>query len=182
VSWFKWHIGTVNDPRFKVVSLRSRVTFCDVIAVWIGMLEYAAQSKPQGFLAGWDHDEFAARLGMQGEAVQAVFHAMQGRFLDGIEVVAWRRSHRAPSDDPQPWHDRLGLSNQQWAALRTRVFERDDYTCGYCGTRGGRLECDHIIPLSIGGSTAMANLRAACRPCNRKKRNKTPSEWSRVNG
>lgn len=64
-----------------------------------------------------------------------------------------------------------------WAEIRERIFARDDYTCGYCSTRGGRLECDHIIPHSRGGSDDDDNLVTACLPCNRSKRDRTPEEW-----
>lgn len=65
----------------------------------------------------------------------------------------------------------------EWAAIRTRIFERDDYTCTYCGARGGKLECDHIVPVSRGGRHEDYNLATACFSCNRSKRNKLVSEW-----
>lgn len=64
-----------------------------------------------------------------------------------------------------------------WKAIRNRIFERDDYTCRYCGERGRKLECDHIIPVARGGSYDEDNLATACRPCNRSKRDKTLAEW-----
>lgn len=67
---------------------------------------------------------------------------------------------------------------KEWAALRSAVFNRDDFTCQYCGARGGRLECDHVTPVSRGGSNAPSNLKTACRPCNRAKRDMTPEEWA----
>jgi len=69
------------------------------------------------------------------------------------------------------------LPQSQWSAIRSEVFKRDNYTCTYCGERGKRLECDHIFPLSRGGSDALDNLTTACRPCNRSKRDKTVDEW-----
>jgi len=67
--------------------------------------------------------------------------------------------------------------SREWAVLRSAVFLRDDFTCAYCGQRGKKLECDHIVPVSRGGSNDMANLTTACRKCNRSKRDKMLSEW-----
>jgi len=68
-------------------------------------------------------------------------------------------------------------NSNEWKRLRSLVFERDDYTCQYCGQRGGKLECDHITPVSRGGFSELWNLATACKPCNRSKRAKTPEEW-----
>jgi 5-methylcytosine-specific restriction endonuclease McrA len=70
-------------------------------------------------------------------------------------------------------------NSQIWAALRSLVFARDDFTCQYCGIRGARLECDHIVPVSRGGGDFLENLTTACFGCNRSKRNKLLSEWRR---
>jgi hypothetical protein len=69
--------------------------------------------------------------------------------------------------------------SHEWALLRAAVFERDDYTCQYCGERGGRLECDHIHPVARGGGSEMNNLATSCFRCNRSKRSKTLQEWVR---
>lgn len=70
-------------------------------------------------------------------------------------------------------------SANEWAAIRAFVFDRDDYRCKYCAQRGGRLECDHVIPVSRCGSNDPENLVTACFSCNRSKRDKTPEEWIR---
>lgn len=69
------------------------------------------------------------------------------------------------------------LPAAEWAVIRTAVFERDRYTCTYCGARGQRLECDHIHPLSKGGSNDVENLTTACFTCNRSKHAKMLGEW-----
>lgn len=69
------------------------------------------------------------------------------------------------------------LSGPAWAAIRSKVFERDNYTCQYCHARGVELECDHVIPISLGGTNEMGNLVTACRDCNRSKRAKALEEW-----
>jgi 5-methylcytosine-specific restriction endonuclease McrA len=70
-------------------------------------------------------------------------------------------------------------TNPEWATIRHSVFERDDFTCQYCGQRGGRLECDHITPVSRGGRDDLANLATSCITCNRSKSAKTLVEWRR---
>jgi uncharacterized protein YdaU (DUF1376 family) len=64
-----------------------------------------------------------------------------------------------------------------WPALRLSVFQRDSFTCQYCGEVDVELECDHVHPLSRGGSSHLDNLATACRPCNRSKSDLLLSEW-----
>lgn len=71
----------------------------------------------------------------------------------------------------------IRIRGDRWAEIRNKVYARDDYTCAYCGERGGRLECDHVIPVSRGGSNELTNLVTACFSCNRSKHNRTPEEW-----
>jgi hypothetical protein len=51
------------------------------------------------------------------------------------------------------------------------IFKRDKYTCQYCGVSGSEidLECDHVHPVSKGGTNDINNLITACKPCNRNK-------------
>jgi 5-methylcytosine-specific restriction endonuclease McrA len=58
---------------------------------------------------------------------------------------------------------------------KKNIFIRDGYTCVYCDSKDG-LTIDHIIPVSRGGKSTFENCVAACRTCNHKKGNKTPSE------
>jgi len=67
-----------------------------------------------------------------------------------------------------------------WAVLREAAFERDGWTCRYCGKKGSRLECDHVIPVSQGGRHVMENLATACAKCNRDKSGQTPEQWGRA--
>lgn len=60
---------------------------------------------------------------------------------------------------------------------RENVYLRDDYTCQYCGKRTHlkELTLDHVIPASKAGLKNWTNVVAACRPCNQRKANRTPS-------
>jgi hypothetical protein len=69
------------------------------------------------------------------------------------------------------------LLPRDWQARRVRVFERDNYECRYCGKVCVDPHCDHIHPLSRGGSSDEGNLVTACPTCNLRKKDRTPEEW-----
>lgn len=52
--------------------------------------------------------------------------------------------------------------------LRFKVFERDGFTCQYCGKKPPEvlLHIDHIYPVAKGGATEIDNLITACADCN----------------
>ena len=56
---------------------------------------------------------------------------------------------------------------------RLEVFNRDNYTCQYCGHRSKELTIDHVVPKRLGGTTSWENLVCCCRKCNTKKGDKT---------
>ncbi len=87
--------------------------------------------------------------------------------LPSPSVVRLRYMVRAP------FHRRTTLS-------RRALFARDDYRCQYCG--GYADSIDHIVPRSRGGRHEWENVAAACRPCNLRKRDRTPAEANMVLG
>lgn len=61
---------------------------------------------------------------------------------------------------------------------RKNVYQRDRYTCQYCGEKmiKSELTLDHITPKSRGGTNSWNNVVASCRKCNSKKKDKLLSE------
>ena len=59
---------------------------------------------------------------------------------------------------------------------RVEVFNRDQYTCQYCGRQARELTLDHVSPRRRGGKHTWENVVSACIPCNRHKGGCTPSE------
>ena len=49
------------------------------------------------------------------------------------------------------YHRQRFMWGNRWQSVRRAVFERDNYCCVICDRAAGRLECDHIKPLSEGG-------------------------------
>jgi len=92
---------------------------------------------------------------------------------DGTEVHSARLSVRTPvvirlrHVVKVPYRRRTSLS-------RRAVFTRDGHACQYCGAPADSI--DHVLPRSRGGPQAWENMVAACRPCNLRKRDRTPDE------
>ncbi|MEW6505496.1 MAG: HNH endonuclease [Chloroflexota bacterium] len=67
---------------------------------------------------------------------------------------------------------------------RLKVYERDGWTCLYCGaelSNKRRALClDHVIPYSRGGTNRPQNLATACKQCNAIKGDRTPDEANMV--
>lgn len=59
---------------------------------------------------------------------------------------------------------------------RAEIFNRDHYTCQYCGKESRQLTLDHVIPRYRGGQHTWENIVSACAACNRRKAGRTPQE------
>lgn len=57
--------------------------------------------------------------------------------------------------------------------LRQKVLNKHLSKCAICGS-DEHIEIDHIIPISLGGKSALENLQCLCMTCNRSKHNKPP--------
>lgn len=66
-----------------------------------------------------------------------------------------------------------------WRRLRAAVFERDNHRCVYCGS-SEKLECDHVLARSLGGTDDEENLVTACKECNRAKGALPIEQWRSV--
>ena len=61
-------------------------------------------------------------------------------------------------------------SSLEYVDWRTKVFQRDNYTCQECGSRGVYLQADHIKPFAFYPELRFAidNGRTLCVPCHKK--------------
>ena len=71
-------------------------------------------------------------------------------------------------------------SGKSLALKKLQVFARDKYTCVYCGAKGVELHCDHVIPISKGGSNEMDNLTTSCQKCNLVKGKRSSQEFNSI--
>ena len=59
---------------------------------------------------------------------------------------------------------------------RRTLFARDGWRCVYCGSAGGRLTLDHVVPRSRGGDSVWENVVTSCAPCNLRKADRLVEE------
>jgi len=76
-------------------------------------------------------------------------------FLDNLLVNRLREEYR---------NERRQIPRE----VRREVWRRDEAKCVKCGSRK-KLEFDHIIPRSKGGSNTARNIELLCESCNRAK-------------
>lgn len=164
-QWFRMYGEFANDPKVQMMSepmqRRLAMLFC---------INSMKANKPST-------DEEIARsmhISVDDALETRVILARRGVACDDWTIPNWER-HQKKSDTLRPPMD-------AWRTIRSRIFERDNYTCQYCGEYGKRLECDHVVPVSRGGSNEDRNLVTACFSCNRSKRAKLLSEWDGFNG
>lgn len=70
------------------------------------------------------------------------------------------------------------LPKKEIKFTRHNVYERDRFTCQYCGEKHEPqdLNLDHVIPRDKGGLTTWENVVCSCIPCNTRKANRLPHQ------
>jgi hypothetical protein len=93
------------------------------------------------------------------------------------------------------WYKKIGVLD--WSVFRWQAFERDNFTCKKCGTYKPpiyttyknkqyiqdmpELECDHIIPIFLGGAEFdLSNLQTLCRKCHKIKTREEARLWTKM--
>lgn len=90
----------------------------------------------------------------------------QNEYLTGSSNPTWIQDRTKLKCRPNG-----NTNHKKW---RKAIFERDNYTCQFCGERGGYLEADHIKPWAFFPElrTFISNGRTLCKDChNTTKRN-----------
>lgn len=104
IDWFRWHHGSVNDPKFGLIAKKSGASVAEVIAVWACLLEQASTADDRGNPGDPDFEAIDYGLGMADGTAQRVYERMRERSLIDTEtgrIAAWekRQPKRERSDD-----------------------------------------------------------------------------------
>ena len=112
MDWFRWHHGSVTDPKFQLVARKADASLPDVLAVWVYVLEAASQSNDRGAFGALDCEALDLLFGFPDDRTSKILDAMAVRgLLDDGRVVAWAKR--------QPKREREGdLSTERVKAFR----------------------------------------------------------------
>jgi 5-methylcytosine-specific restriction endonuclease McrA len=91
-----------------------------------------------------------------------VIEALEKPLRSAVDTFAWPHVIRLVT------YVRVPRSVQRKISRRA-LFARDGWQCVYCGTNGGRLTLDHVVPRSRGGDSVWENVVTSCAPCNLRK-------------
>ncbi len=157
-TWFRMYAEFANDPKVQMLSEVDQRRFVMLLCLRCSNVEETISDEM-----------FAAVCGISMDAATETKAALIANRLIS-ERSELMRDLIVGRDSNRP------LAHV-WNQIRQRIFARDDYTCHYCGERGKRLECDHVVPVARGGAHDDDNLVTACFKCNRSKRDKLVDEW-----
>jgi hypothetical protein len=119
IDWFRWHHGSVTDPKFQLVARKSGASLPDVLAVWAYVLEQASANETRGNHGEIDCEAVDCMFGFDDGQTEAIMNVMRSRGLlsDG-RVSSW--------DKRQPKRER----DTDNSAERTRAYrERQKQQC-----------------------------------------------------
>lgn len=115
IDWFRWHHGSVNDPKFGLVAKKAGARVGDVIAVWALVLEQASASTDRGAYVELDAEATDFLLGADDGTTARILEAMRGRgLITADRVTRW--------EDRQPKRERVDTT----AAERKRAQRERD--------------------------------------------------------
>lgn len=135
--WFRWHHGTVTDPKWMTVASRAsasmsrNVTRGHVLSVWCAMMENASQANPRGTLSNWSDEDIGAALGIPEDEVAAIRDAMQGKTLDGYDLTAWKRRQPKAEDTTAAERKRAQRERDRLADVTAAQIESRNVTYGH---------------------------------------------------
>lgn len=102
MDWFRWHHGSVNDPKFQLVAKRAGASVAEVVAVWACLLEAASSADERGNVGSPDFEAIDCAMGLDDGKAGLIYAAMTARNLVGDDgsVTSWfsRQSKRERED------------------------------------------------------------------------------------
>lgn len=137
MHWFRWHHGTVTDPKFGLIAKKAGASVAEVIAIWATLLEAASAAEERGHPGTPDFESIDFALGVQDGTTQRIHGLMQDRALidsDTGRLAAWEKR--------QPKRER----DDETSTERKRKQREREASGVTAGVSAGHTESGHVTP------------------------------------
>lgn len=128
IDWFRWHHGSVTDPKFQLIARKSGASLPDVLAVWAYVLEQASASAERGHIGEIDAEALDCLFGFPGTETRTadILKAMEGRkLIEAGCVVAWDKRQPKREDDTAAERKRRQREREHELKMAGRVTPDD---------------------------------------------------------
>jgi len=122
----------------------------------------AARDKARRDTVAAEREAEAAAKRKEGLELIAKAKAVEAERKHRADVAWAERVLAGEESDRRPGRAHIPI------AVRHSIWQRDGGRCKGCRS-SEKLEYDHIIPVSLGGSSTERNLQLLCERCNRRK-------------
>ena len=104
IDWFRWHHGSVTDPKFQLIAKKAGVRLGDVMVVWAFLLENASGNAERGVIGALDFETLDFLLGMEDGTAARIYDTMTQRGLidAGGRIARWDARQPKRERDPGP--------------------------------------------------------------------------------
>jgi hypothetical protein len=162
MDWFRWHHGSVTDPKFQLIAKKTKSKAAEVIAVWAVFLEEASQAEERGRLGQIDFEATDCLLGLDEGQTQRIYAAMTDRgLLENGLISRWDK--RQPKRERE---DNTSTERSRNSRARKSAIEACNAEAQMASAEAS-IE-NHTEPQNATGGNAT--------PCNTMQRQETPRE------
>ncbi len=123
------------------------------------MVSLKKEKRVSKVISDWEGKFFKKLKTMHGNHWKNVFHRLMKK-SSTLKTTLKRRSRE--------YEVEFDINLKE---IRNQIYDAYGETCKYCKNKltVNNMVCDHIVPLSLGGSSLPNNLQMICDRCNRRK-------------
>ena len=122
IDWFRWHHGSITDPKFQLVAKKSGASVAEVVAVWAFVLEESSMAEERGNHGVLDFDSIDCALGLNDGKSRSIYANMEVRGLVGDgRVLSWDKRQPKREDETAAERKRRQREREHELALINAV-------------------------------------------------------------
>jgi len=161
IDWFRWHHGSVTDPKFSLVARRAGASLPDVLAVWVYLLERASAAEQRGMFGEVDLEAVDNLFDFDDGMTSEILTHMNARgLIAGGAIAAWEKRQPKRERDTEQSSD--GATQPMTSTERSRKHRAEKHS------QGEQAED------SNGNATPNAAMQRHATPCNASNGHATP--------